>query len=131
MFYLALTFGLVDDPLGGLERMAGYVEAVGRRAGVQNPLQMTVGVSDGVRLYAARYASGPEANTLFLSSPVRDVRLLYPENERLQHFSDEARVIVSEPLVDLPGLWREIPAGSAVVAQPGDDLEVPFRPQAP
>lgn len=63
-------------------------------------------------------ASGPEANTLFLSS-------------RLRHFSDEARVVVSEPLVDLPGLWREIPPGSAVVVQPGDDLEVPFHPQAP
>jgi hypothetical protein len=31
----------------------------------------------------------------------------------------------------LPGLWREIPPGSEVVVQPGDDLEVPFRPQAP
>jgi len=28
-------------------------------------------------------------------------------------------------------LWREIPPGSAVVVQPGDDLEVAFRPQAP
>jgi predicted glutamine amidotransferase len=131
MFFLALTFGLAQDPLGGLERMAGFVEDVGRRAGVRDPLQMTVGVSDGVRLYAARYASGAEANTLFVSSSVRDVRLLYPERERFQHFSDEARVVVSEPLVDLPGLWREVPPGTAVVVQPGDDLEVPFRPQAP
>jgi len=131
MFYLALTFGLADDPVGGLERMAGFVETEGRRAGSDHPLQMTVGISDGVRLYAARYASGMEANTLFVSSSLRDLRLLYPADERLQHFSDEARVIVSEPLVDLPGLWREIPPGSAVVVQPGDDLEVPFGPQAP
>ncbi|GAA5112988.1 hypothetical protein [Pseudonocardia adelaidensis] len=61
---------------------------------------------------------------------MRDIRLLHRENERLQHFSDEARVVVSEPLVDLAGLWREISPGSAVVVQPGDDLEVSFGPQA-
>ena len=27
MFYLAMTFGLPDDPIAGLERMAGYVES--------------------------------------------------------------------------------------------------------
>ena len=57
MFHLALTFGLEDDPLAALERMAGFVEETGRRHGVDEPLQMTVGVSDGERLYAARYAS--------------------------------------------------------------------------
>ena len=31
MFYLALTFGLDDDPLGALERMTGFVEAPGSR----------------------------------------------------------------------------------------------------
>ncbi|WP_433287514.1 class II glutamine amidotransferase [Pseudonocardia sp. CA-142604] len=131
MFYLALTFGLADDPVGGLERMAGFIEAEGRRAGSEHPLQMTVGISDGVRLYAARYASGMEANTLYVSSSVRDLRLLYPADERLQHFSDESRVIVSEPLVDLPGLWREVPPGTALVVQEGDDLEVPFHPYEP
>ena len=33
MFHLALTFGLEDDPLGGLERMAGFVESLGPRRG--------------------------------------------------------------------------------------------------
>ena len=33
IFYLALTFELPDDPLGALERMAGFVEACGRREG--------------------------------------------------------------------------------------------------
>jgi predicted glutamine amidotransferase len=43
MFHLALTFGLAGDPIGALERMAGFVEALGARAGVPEPLQMTVG----------------------------------------------------------------------------------------
>jgi predicted glutamine amidotransferase len=129
MFHLALTFGLEDDPLGGLERMAGFVEAAGRRIGVDEPLQMTVGLSDGERVYAVRYASGPVVNTLFVSSSVRDIRLLYPEDERFGHFSDEARVVVSEPLIDLPGLWEEIPASMALVVQDGDDVVTPFRPR--
>ncbi len=57
MFLLALTFGLNEEPLPALERMAGTIEATGRRHGVADPLQMTLGVSDGERLYAVRYAS--------------------------------------------------------------------------
>ena len=38
LFHLALTFGLADDPLGGLQRMAGFVEAVGAAAGIAEPL---------------------------------------------------------------------------------------------
>ena len=131
MFHLGLTFGLSEDPLGGLERMAGFIEDVGRRAGVEHPLQMTVGLSDGERLYAVRYASGPVVNTLFVSSSVADIRLLYPEDERFRHFSDEARVVVSEPLIDLPGLWEEIPASSSLVVQDGPDAITAFRPQSP
>jgi len=68
LFHLALTFGLTDDPIVGIARMAGFVEATAAAAGVDEPaLQMTVGVSDGVRLCAARYAIGPEANTLFVA----------------------------------------------------------------
>jgi predicted glutamine amidotransferase len=115
LFHLALTFGLTDDPIAGIARMAGFVEATAAGAGVQEPaLQMTVGVSDGMRLYAVRYASGPEVNTLFVSEDAASVRMLYPDNERLGHFCDDARVVVSEPLTDLPGMWRKVPAGTAL-----------------
>ena len=39
--------------------------------------------------------------------------------------------MVSEPLGDLPGLWHEVPAGTAIVVQPGDDVRVPFTPRTP
>ena len=131
MFHLALTFGLADDPLGGLARMAGFVEALGADAGIDDPLQMTIGISDGERLYAARYASGGEANTLFHSVDVESLRRIYPERERFAHLSADARVVVSEPLVDLPGLWEEVPAGSALAVEKGGFEQVPFRPQPP
>jgi predicted glutamine amidotransferase len=131
LLHLALTFGLDDEPLPALERMAGFVEATGRRHGVDEPLQMTVGVSDGERLYAVRYASGEVvANSLYVSNDARDVRLLYPENERLQRLSDEARAVVSEPLADLPGLWSEVPPSSALIVQPGADEQVAFKPRS-
>jgi predicted glutamine amidotransferase len=68
-----------------------------------------------VRLYAVRYASGPEVNTLFVSEDPASVRMLYPDNEGLDHFGDDARVVVSEPLTQLPGMWREVPPGSALL----------------
>lgn len=131
LFHLALTFGLIEDPIAGLARMAGFVEATAAAAGVRGPaLQMTVGVSDGTRLYAARYASGPEVNSLFVSQDVASLRMLYPENERLSHFSDNARAVVSEPLSGLSGLWREVPAGPALVVGDGFEERI-FRPIGP
>jgi predicted glutamine amidotransferase len=130
MFHLALTFGLEDDPLGGLEAMAGFVEACAEEAGVLDPLQMTVGLTDGHTLHAARYASGPVVNSLFVSEDVDSLRALYPESERFAHFADDARVVLSEPLVDLPGVWREIPAGTALTV--GTSVqERPFAPRLP
>ena len=130
MFFLALTFGLETDPIGGLERMAGFVEAVGHAAGIAEPLQMTIGATDGERLHAARYASGPVVNTLFVSEEVGALRALYPADERWQHFAEDSRAVVSEPLDDLPGLWHEVAPGTALTVQKGVDVELPFRPVA-
>jgi predicted glutamine amidotransferase len=130
MFHLALTFGLEEDPVGGLERMAGFVESVASAAGIEGALQMTIGLTDGETLTAVRYASVGTANSLFVSSDVGSVRQLYPEVGRLAHMPENARVVVSEPLVALPGLWREVPAGTAVTIGT-DPVEVPFRPVPP
>lgn len=130
MFHLALTFGLEEDPVGGLERMAGFVESVASAAGIEGALQMTIGLTDGETLTAVRYASAGTANSLFISSDVGSVRQLYPEVGRLAHMPENARVVVSEPLVALPGLWREVPAGTAVTIGT-DSVEVPFRPVPP
>jgi len=130
MFHLALTFGLQEDPLRGLEAMAGFVEACASEAEIPDPLQMTIGLTDGRTLHAARYASAPVVNSLFVSEDVESLRALYPEREGLAHFADDARVVVSEPLVHLPGMWREIPAGTALSV--GFSVEArPFNPRLP
>ncbi len=103
LFYLALTFGLEGDPLGAVERAVGVVEAVGRDHGVEYPVQMTLGFTDGERLWAVRYSSEGRSRTLYASADAHAVRQLHPENERFQQLTGEDRVIVSEPLSDLPG----------------------------
>jgi predicted glutamine amidotransferase len=131
LFYLALTFGLEDDPLGAAEQAVGFVEATGRAHGVENPVQMTLGFSDGERLYAVRYSTEHRSRTLFVSEDVESVRALHPDNVRLQRMTAEDRVVVSEPVSDLPGAWREVPESTALIFQRGPDEQEPFRPRPP
>ncbi|WP_329195017.1 MULTISPECIES: class II glutamine amidotransferase [unclassified Streptomyces] len=130
MFYLAVTFGLDEDPPGAVARMAGVVERIGREQGVEFPLQMTVAVTDGERVWAFRYSSKGESRSLFYSSRVEPLRRLHPDVTFLQDVSDETRLIVSEPLGDLPGAWNQVPESSYGVVQPGGDELLPFAPQA-
>jgi len=128
LFHLALSFGLEGDPLGALERAVEFVEVTGRAHGVESPVQMTIGMSNGERLWAVRYSSAHASRSLFVSRDLAALRALHPESERLAQLDDEDRVVVSEPLGDLPGAWVEIPESSAVIIGPGDDEQVPFRP---
>ncbi len=43
--------------------------------------------------------------------------------------SDEARVVVSEPLGDIAENWREVPESSIGIVQPGADELRPFTPR--
>jgi hypothetical protein len=38
--------------------------------------------------------------------------------------------VVSEPLTDLPGMWIEAPAATALIVQDGPDEQRPFTPRA-
>jgi glutamine amidotransferase len=131
LFYLALTYGLEDEPLGAVERAVGYVEATGRAHGIEHPVQMTLGFSDGERLWAVRYSSEHHSRTLFMSADPASIKALHPDNPRFQRFTEEDRLIVSEPVSDLPGLWIEVPESTAIVVQAGADEHHPFQPQAP
>ncbi len=129
MFALALGFGLADgEPLPALERMAWQVERVGREAGVEHPLQMTLGLCDGERLLGVRYSSVGTSRTLHVSRDVDDLRAL---DDRLASVPDDARVVVSEPITDVPGYWEAVGESSAIVVAGGEVETVPFAPRAP
>jgi predicted glutamine amidotransferase len=129
LFHLALGFGLEHDPVGAMEMAIGLVEATALGHGVENAVQASVGVSDGERLWAFRYSTEHRSRTLFVSADASAVRELHPENERLQSLRDEDRLVVSEPLADLEGVWHEIPESTVLVVQPGEDAQLPFRPR--
>jgi predicted glutamine amidotransferase len=128
MFYLALTFGLEDDPVSAVERMVGFVEDTGRRHGIEDPMQMTVATTDGRTIWAFRYSSEGSSRSLFYSTRMDTLKALYPESEELAALSDETRVVVSEPLGDLPGVWNEAPESHVGIVQPGLDELRPFAP---
>jgi len=131
MFHLALTFGLETDPVTAVARMAGLVEDVGRTHGVDDPLQMTVVTTDGTSVWAFRYSSEGRSRTLYHSADVASIRRRHPEVTRLRDLGDETRIIVSEPLGDLPGAWVEFPESSYGVVRPGPDALEPFHPEPP
>jgi glutamine amidotransferase len=131
MFFLALTFGLRDDPPGAVERTVGFIEAVGRQHGVASPVQMTVATTDGQDLWAFRYSTAGQSRSLFYSTAVQTLRELHPDVDLLRELSDRARLVVSEPLGDLAGAWNEVPESTyGVISRDGDRM-APFTPVPP
>jgi glutamine amidotransferase len=131
MFLLALTFGLEDDPIAGVEKTIGFIEDVGRRHGVTCPLQMTLAIMDGQRFYAFRYSTEGKSRTLFYSASIATLRQQFPN---VRTFSDDARAVVSEPLgtiEDASQVWIEVPESSAVVVAAGAVNIATLRPRAP
>ena len=132
LFHMALGMGLEDDPLAALELAIGYVERTLRDAGVEPALQASIGVSDGETLWALRYASQGSARTLYSSQDIDAVRKLHPDKAILSVFDDGDRIIMSEPLNDLPGAWRELPEASTLTVMPGGECTSgEFSPRAP
>jgi glutamine amidotransferase len=59
---------------------------------------------------------------------VVQLRALHPDLAFLQEVDEESRLVVSEPLGDLPGVWNEVPESSYGIIQPGHDELGPFKP---
>jgi predicted glutamine amidotransferase len=127
-FYLALTLGLEDDPPRAVQDAVGFIEATGRQHGVEHPIQMTVATTDGESIWAFRYASEGRARSLFFSTELQTLKMLYPEDTRFKDLDDESRLVVSEPLGNLVGAWNEVPESSWGVIQPGRDELHSFEP---
>jgi predicted glutamine amidotransferase len=131
LFYLTLTMGLEHDPPDAIERAIGLVETCGMRHGVEHPFQGTIATSDGERLWAFRYSSLGSARSLFFSRDIRTLRQLYPDRAILQDLDDDARIIVSEPIGDLPGAWHEVPESTYGIVGNGEHELRPFKPKPP
>ena len=102
------------------------MEEVAERHGVRKPFQGTVATTDGETIWAFRYSSERQSRSLFYTTDVPTLRELYPDRELFQEVSDEARLVVSEPLGDVPGVWNEVPESSWGVVGLGEDRLEPF-----
>jgi hypothetical protein len=99
-----------------LVREAGYIDA-------------DVRSQRGGRRSATKY----RGRTLIAGAWLRGflLRKLYPERELFQEVSSDARLIVSEPLGDVAGVWNEVPESTWGVVGPDREETQPFRPKAP
>jgi predicted glutamine amidotransferase len=131
LFFLALSLGLEDDPPDAVARAIALVEQHGRVHGVAYPFQGTIATTDGECTWVFRYSSAGQSRSLFYSRDIPTLQHLYPERERLQELSDDARLVVSEPIGDLPGAWNEVPEASYGVIGRGHDEVLPFVVKAP
>jgi glutamine amidotransferase len=131
LFFLALSFGLLDDPPSAVARAVGLVEEVARRHQVAFPMQMTVAATDGATIWAFRYSSEGRSRSLFHSTDVSTLREQYPDNEVLHRLSVDSRLVVSEPLGDLRGAWREVPESTCLTVSGGTEKLESFAPTAP
>ncbi len=128
MFFLALTFGMESDVASGLARMAGFIEMTAAEHGIEHPLQMTLGISDGEHLYAVRYSSARESRSLFHSSDTEALEDITPVANRV---SSKTCAIVSEPLTSLADAWQEVPESSFVTITRGEVQHEHFEPRRP
>ena len=119
-----------------LRELAGHVEShlflAHVRATTGTPVQQT-------NCHPFRYGKWLWAHNGLISDWLtvkRDLVLavdpaLYPDDPRLEDFDEETRIVVSEPLGDVPGVWNAVPESSWGVVQPGQDELNTFRPSAP
>jgi predicted glutamine amidotransferase len=131
LFYLALGFGLEEDPPTAVARAIGLVEAVGRSHNVANPMQGTLATTNGEQVWVFRYSSEHDSLSLFFSTKVETLREIYPDNHLFEELDPATRLVVSEPLGDLPGAWHEVPESSYGIVGSGGDSLHPFTPISP
>lgn len=128
-FFLALTFGLENDVPGSVERAVGLIEKLALKRGIDQPMRMSVAVSDGRTIWGFRYSTEGTPPSLYYSTKVETLRAQYPDMPIFQTLSDESRLIVSEPLGDLAGAWNEVPPSTYGVIREGQDEVGQFRPK--
>ena len=56
-----------------------------------------------------RYSGEGRSRSLLFTRDVRLLRQMYPGRQIVRRVSDDTRLVVAEPIGDLPGTWNEVP----------------------
>jgi glutamine amidotransferase len=124
-FFLALSFGLDQDPQGAMERMVGFVEHLQQQAGIEKPFRLTCAFSDGETLYGIRHSTDGKPKTLYYNKGTGGLEEVL--NEELEK-PPSGTVLLSEPIDDCPDNWVSVPPGSFVSVRGQEVALRPFRP---
>ncbi len=121
-FYLLLTFGAEDDPIGAYQRTIAEILKVMTAHGLEADFHITAALSNGQTLYALRYASDHEAPSLYYSCGVN------PESSEGEPLGSTGNsiLILSEPLDHVEAQWREVPQAHLLIAGDGAAALTPF-----
>lgn len=113
LFYLALTFGLQDDPPAAFAKTIAHVERTRKESGIELPIYFSACTTDGQRLWAVRYSSHNQSRTLYHS---RHVNALHDIDGSYAPLPAGAILVVSEPLDEVTDHWESVPESSVLVA---------------
>jgi len=106
LFFLAVTFGLEQNPAEGLRRAVAFARRAMIETGIQEPFRMAATVTDGRRIVALRYSSDRQSPSLFYGHG-NDLSV----TGRLRMEADDEEdslLIVSEPLDGEGGHWVHV-----------------------
>ncbi|GGM56892.1 class II glutamine amidotransferase [Longimycelium tulufanense] len=125
-FFLALTYGLAEDPVRAIERTIARVERAQRDRGVDGVFRCTGATTDGEVIYAWRYATDDTAKTLYYNAGPEALRTC--AGDRIP-IPEKAVIVVSEPLeLHYGPHWIEVPPSTVVTIRRGGEVEtVPLR----
>ncbi|MCB1681872.1 MAG: class II glutamine amidotransferase [Alphaproteobacteria bacterium] len=128
-FYLALTYGLQDNPKTALEKMIGRLGRAQEEIGMRPDMSFSAAVTDGNKLYTMRYFSpGATTRTQFFTREMMNVvedGSVSPDSEWPEH----GVVVVSEPLDRIGEHWTPVPESSFMTVNDGDIKIEDFIPQ--
>lgn len=125
IFFLALTYGLEDNPPAALAGAIGRVEKARTSAGIERPIFFSACAANGDRLWAVRYSSHGQSRTLYHSNHIHALREVDGSYEPLP---EGAVVILSEPLDELTEHWEAVDEATLVEAADGTVTTAPFIP---
>ena len=108
IFLAALARGLQHDPVGAMIETLAEISSLMAAAGIAAPLRFTAALTDGVQLWAFRWASDARPATLYWRQTATGL------------------IVVSEPIDDAAGGWNAVPSGCTLVS--GPDRGVQLQP---
>ena len=105
-FYLAITYGLFNQPKQALQKMVSRVIQALEKAEPEGVLNLSCALSDGEALYTLRFSHGEEPMTQFYST---DTECFVDFDKKASIIPGNSTVVVSEPLDPGSDKWVEVP----------------------